>query len=190
MRVFIGVGHGGSDCGAEFAGLREKDINLDIALAMKVELEKYGVEVILSRSVDTEVSPMLRIKKANSCFPDLAVDIHVNAGGGTGFEAYVQTGKFKAESNTLAKFIEFEIKQLGKHSRGIKAKLDSKGKDYFGFLRDIRFPAVILEAAFIDSNDANNIKTKDKRKAYAVAYARGIIRYLGTRELSCEKVAS
>lgn len=38
-KVFLGVGHGGTDPGAVANGLREKDVNLGIALAAQKELE-------------------------------------------------------------------------------------------------------------------------------------------------------
>ncbi len=190
MRVFIGVGHGGLDSGAEGYGLKEKDINLDISLELKLELEKYGIEVCISRTFDIDTPAAYRIKKANSFIPDLAVDIHTNAGRGKGFEVYVSTGAHSNDERLAAKLIEEEIKKDGKHSRGIKTKLDTKGNDYFGFLRDVNFPSLILETAFIDSKDIRNVDSKDKRKAYARAYARGIIRYLGTKGLSCAKAAS
>ena len=41
-KVFIGVGHGGSDPGAVGNGFKEKDLNLDIALACYEALTKYG----------------------------------------------------------------------------------------------------------------------------------------------------
>lgn len=190
MRVFIGVGHGGLDSGAEGYGLKEKDINLDIALELKLELEKYGIQVGISRTFDIDNPIAYRIKAANRFVPDLAVDIHTNAGGGKGFEAYVSTGRYKNDEKLAAKLIEEEIKKDGKHSRGIKTKLDTEGKDYFGFLREVNFPSLILESAFIDSKDVMNINDKEKRKAYARAYARGIIRFLGTKVISCVKAAS
>ncbi|NBI84652.1 N-acetylmuramoyl-L-alanine amidase, partial [Clostridiaceae bacterium] len=49
-RVFIGVGHGGSDPGACANGLRESDVNLTMALAMKTALERAGVAVGISRT--------------------------------------------------------------------------------------------------------------------------------------------
>ena len=49
-RVFIGVGHGGSDPGAVANGMREKDINLVMGAMMKVELERHGLTVGISRN--------------------------------------------------------------------------------------------------------------------------------------------
>ena len=50
-KVFIGVGHGGTDSGA-VGHLVEKEVNLVEALACKDFLEMHGVEVLMSRAVD------------------------------------------------------------------------------------------------------------------------------------------
>ena len=87
-KVFLGVGHGGADPGAVANGLREKDVNLGIALAAKAHLERAGVVVRLSRYRDENDSLAEEIRECNAYNPDLAVDVHNNAGGGDGFEAY------------------------------------------------------------------------------------------------------
>lgn len=61
-KVFLGVGHGGSDSGATANGLKEKDINLNIALACKAELERYGVQVGISRLQDEDDPVELEVK--------------------------------------------------------------------------------------------------------------------------------
>ena len=51
-KIFIGVGHGGGDPGAVGNGLKEKDVNLSIALHLRDELKRHGVTVGISRTVD------------------------------------------------------------------------------------------------------------------------------------------
>ena len=179
MKVFIGVGHGGTDPGAVANGFMEKDLNLDMALMLKLELEKYGITVVISRTSDISHNAAHRIRMANSSGADIAVDLHVNAGAGRGFEAYVPLYRDAAQSRNLAKRIEEEIKGIGHLSRGIKTRKDEFGYDHFGFLRSINCPRVILECAFIDSLDINKINTPQKRMVIVKAYARGIIRYIG-----------
>ena len=91
-KVFIGVGHGGKDPGAVAGGLLEKDVNLVMALEMAQVLTRHGVEAALSRTVDEDDTLQEELREAKAFAPDLAVEIHNNAGGGDGFEAYVQTG--------------------------------------------------------------------------------------------------
>ena len=52
FKVFLGVGHGGKDCGAAANGFEEADINLNIAMACYDELVRNGVEVKMSRISD------------------------------------------------------------------------------------------------------------------------------------------
>ena len=176
-KVFIGVGHGGKDAGAVGNGLKEKDINLSIALHLREELQRHGVTVGISRTVDEDDTTSEEVRECNAFGADYAVDIHTNAGGGTGFEVYHTLGGGKGK--VLAQNIEAAVIAAGYKSRGLKTKANSAGKDYFGFIRQTSCPAVILECAFIDSADYQKINTEEKRKAFAVAYAKGILKTLG-----------
>ncbi len=176
-KVFIGVGHGGLDSGA-VSYLVEKDVNLVEALACRDFLESHGVQVLMSRTKDENDPLAEEIRECNAFNPDLAVDIHNNAGGGDGFECYYYSGG--GTSLTLAQNIEGEIKALGQNSRGCKTRLNSSGKDYFGFIRETRCPAVICEGCFVDNaTDAQIADTVEEQRAFGVAYAKGILRTLG-----------
>ena len=176
-KVFLGVGHGGKDPGAVANGLKEKDLNLAVALACKDELERHDVEVLMSRTNDDSEGLSERIKECNAFEPDLAGDIHCNAGGGDGAEVFHHykggTGK------TLANNILAEIEEIGQNSRGAKTKLNSSGNDYFGFIRQTDAPAVIVECAFVDSKDVQIIDTADEQKEMGVAIAKGFLKTLG-----------
>ena len=177
MRVFIGVGHGGTDSGA-VGHLVEKEVNLVEALACKDFLEMHGVEVLMSRTSDEDDPLTDEFKECNAFSPDLAVDIHNNAGGGDGFECFYHynggTGK------TLAQNIEAEVKTIGQNSRGCKIRLNSGGKDYYGFVRETVCPAVICEGFFVDNQtDVKIADTIEKQKIFGVTYAKGILRTLG-----------
>ena len=52
-KVFIGVGHGGSDSGA-VGYIVEKDVNLQMALTCRDFLTAYGVDVRMSRTKDED----------------------------------------------------------------------------------------------------------------------------------------
>ena len=178
-RVFIGVGHGGSDPGA--VGLvREADANLTIALELKRILEEVGVVVGISRTKDENDPLSEEIKEANAFAPDFAIDVHNNAGGGDGFEVFVQTGTHAAKSKEAGQAIERYVKAMGQNSRGVKTKLNDAGKDYFGFLRQVNYPAVIVEGFFVDNKkDATDFDTVAEQKKFASAYAAAILEHLG-----------
>ena len=177
-KVFIGVGHGGSDPGAVANNTKEKDLNLQIALACKDYLSQYGVEVKMSRTKDENDTLSDEIKECNAFSPDLAVDIHNNAGGGDGAEVFHHYGGGIGKS--LATNILDEITKLGQNSRGAKTRKNAAGRDYYGFIREIFAPAVIVECAFVDNaTDLEILATEGKRKSMGQAIAKGILKTLG-----------
>lgn len=177
-KVFIGVGHGGSDPGA-VGKVEEAAANLTIALKVRSELMRHGVTVKTSRLADVDNPLTTRIAQANAGAFDLAIDIHNNAGGGDGFEAYIQTGKHAAKSKACAAAVEKQVVAIGQKSRGLKTRLNASGKDYFGFLRQVNCPAVLFEGFFVDSSDALGFDTISEQQALGVAYAKGILAFLG-----------
>lgn len=177
-KVFLGVGHGGKDPGAVANGFEEADLNLAIALACQAELVRHGVSVLLSRTKDETEELSERIKECNAFKPDLAGDIHNNAGGGDGAEVFHHHGG--GTGKTLANNILAEVVKIGQNSRGTKVKKNSSGKDYFGFIRETVCPAVIVECAFVDNKkDIQIIDTAAEQKAMGVAIAKGFLKTLG-----------
>ncbi len=176
-KVFINPGHGGSDPGAVANGLREKDLNLTISLKVNEVLQRHGVTTLMSRYKDEDDSLNGLCVDCNNFNPDLAVSIHLNAGGGDGAEVFYSivggTGK------TLAQNILNEIVALKQQSRGIKTRKGSNGYDYYGFIRMTNAPAVIVEGAFLDTKDHELVDTKAEQEAMGIAIAKGILKTLG-----------
>lgn len=177
-KVFISAGHGGSDSGAVGNGFKEKDLNLSIAMACGNYLKSKGVEVQMSRVKDEDDDLNQEARESNAFGPDLTVSIHNNAGGGDGVEAWYSIvgglGKTCAE-NILA-----EVVKIGQNSRGAKTRKGSNGRDYYGFIRQTKAPAVIVECAFIDNaTDIQIINTESKRVVMGEAIAKGILKTLG-----------
>lgn len=177
-KVFISAGHGGSDSGAVGNGFKEKDLNLSIAMACGNYLKSKGVEVQMSRVKDEDDDLNQEARESNAFGPDLTVSIHNNAGGGDGVEAWYSIvgglGKTCAE-NILA-----EVVKIGQNSRGAKTRKGSNGRDYYGFIRQTKAPAVIVECAFVDNaTDIQIIDTEPERIAMGEAIAKGILKTLG-----------
>ena len=170
-KVFIGVGHGGSDPGACANGLRESDVNLVMALAMKAELERHGVTVGISRVKDENDRLAEEIRECNAFAPELAVEVHNNAGGGDGFECYI-SGKNQT-ARQLAERIEAEVKLIGQNSRGVKVSTS------LGWVNKVKAPAVLCEGFFLDSADRAIADTAEKQRRFGQAYARGVLGQLG-----------
>lgn len=87
--LVIDAGHGGRDAGAMGAFSKEKDINLNVALAFGryVENNCPDVKVIYTRKTDVFIPLMERANIANKNKADLFVSIHTNALPG-GKQAY------------------------------------------------------------------------------------------------------
>ncbi|WP_101842561.1 N-acetylmuramoyl-L-alanine amidase [Halobacillus sp. Marseille-P3879] len=172
-KIFIDPGHGGSDSGAEGNGLQEKDLTLEIALQTQgiLDHEYEGHSLQLSRTTDQKVSLDDRTDMANNWGADYLVSIHVNAGGGTGFESYTYNGSYpgKDETNRLSGIVHDEIvNQTGFNDRG-KKEAD------FHMVRESAMPAVLTENGFIDNGtDAEYLKSESYLTNIARGHAQGI----------------
>ena len=179
-KVFIGVGHGGKDPGATGNGLKEKDLNLSIALSCRDVLLRHGMSVKMSRTTDENDTLSDETKECNEYNPDYAIDIHNNAGGGNGAEVFYHfKGGFGKE---VAEDVLSEIVKLGQNSRGTKTRIGSDGKDYYGFIRNTVCPSNIVECAFIDNaEDIKIIDEAHEQKAMGEAIAKGILKAFGIK---------
>lgn len=92
--VVLDPGHGGKDPGCVYAGLKEKDLVLDMALEVKklLEANHKDIKVILTRSKDVYIPLEERTAIANAAKADLFISIHINAAknkNAKGIETYV-----------------------------------------------------------------------------------------------------
>ena len=179
VKVYIGIGHGGQDPGACANGMRETDLALTIGNYCTSYLRAAGVEVCQSRTADIDDDLNDKIRRCNAYYPAVAIDVHINAGAGQGFEVWAAQNS--TAGHKLAACIESFVKShAGQSSRGIKTKAGSSGADYFGWNRLVNAPSLILEAAFIDGEkDAAFLQDKNNLRRMGEAYAKGILQYLG-----------
>lgn len=85
--IVIDAGHGGAYPGAVYGGVKEKDINLKIALKLGALIEKElpGVKVVYTRKTDVALGSTLgedlsaRADIANRAEADFFISIHANA---------------------------------------------------------------------------------------------------------------
>jgi len=91
-KIVIDAGHGGRDPGTiGRSGLREKDVNLDIAKRLSLLFQSQGVKVAMTRSTDSFIPLPSRVDVANKSGADLFLSIHSNANrvrSLSGFEVY------------------------------------------------------------------------------------------------------
>ena len=79
--IVIDAGHGGKDVGAVDNQVKEKDINLAVALELGSLIKKKldDVKVVYTRDKDTYLTLQQRAEKANKANGDLFVSIHTNS---------------------------------------------------------------------------------------------------------------
>ncbi len=156
--VVVDAGHGGNDPGkVGTAGNLEKDINLEIALKLKAELEEQGIVVILTRDTDTNLATLgatnkktsdmsNRVELINESNATCLISIHQNAYSDPGIKgAQVFYCSQSEESKKLAETIQGSlIENLDpENHRQIKA-----GDDYY-LLKKTICPSVIIECGFL-----------------------------------------
>lgn len=173
-KVFIGVGHGGKDGGASAAGLVERDINLIMATACATTLQAAGVSVRMSRSNNTDTDTVSQeVAECKAYKPDVAIEIHNNAGGGDGFEVFTNSATNSIE---LAELIQREVLAIGQNSRGIKYN------KALAWTKQTGYPVVLCEGFFLDNaKDRQQFDTSAEQQALGVAYAHAILSYLGIK---------
>lgn len=195
--IVLDPGHGGSENGAYYGGIKEKVINFKIARACKAELEKYeGVKVYLTRTGDTTLSLPQRAAKAAKYDPDMLISIHNNAvdeEGTGGCEAWYPNkygpDSYGVKGKALGKSILNELHYEGLHNRGTKCKTGNGGHDYYGIIRNSKskgFPAIIVEHAFLDipAERTKYLSTDASLKRLGIADATGIAAYYGLKRFS------
>lgn len=179
-KVYVGIGHGGSDSGAVGNGFKEKDLTLSIGKYCNERLKQYGIETKISRTTDCDSSIRSKAAASDAFGADVCMDIHINAGGGNGSEVFYS--HVSPRGKKLAQAIVDATLKIGQNTRGIKTKLDTDGTDYFGMIRIPEAPAVLVECAFIDNKaDVQIINTEARRKVFGYAIADGVANYLGVK---------
>jgi len=151
VKIVVDSGHGGIDPGAVANGLREKDLNLDIGLgvAHKLELEYEDAQVILTRMGNETVSLRKRVEIANEANANFFLSLHVNAGGGSGFESFRHPQAF-----TNTKVLQYKIHdELMKFYRKFSRPDRGKKTANFYVLRETKMSAVLLENLFLDNTE-------------------------------------
>ena len=189
LSVVIDPGHGGHSAGAVGrSGLREKDVNLDVALRAYRRLQALGASVRLTRMDDNPVRPwrrgnraehqrelLARCELANALEADLFVSVHANARESNplqyrGTETYYR----KADSARFAGVMQQElVRAIQLPDGGVKRHPKS-----IVVLYRTEMPAVLVEIAYL-SNPADEalLATSALRDRAAIGIVNGIKRY-------------
>src|SRR5699024_2886397 len=107
------------------------------------------------------------------------VSIHINAGGGTGFESYVYNGLKQGKTTTYQRILHDEVMKMNK-----KHGVTDRGKKSANFhvLRVTTSPAVLTENLFIDTKkDADLLKKTSYINDVAEGHVQGIVKCLNLK---------
>ena len=179
--VIIDAGHGGSDPGALNGDIIEKDYTLKISNYMYDRFNDLGIPAVITRSMDTTLSPTERINVISPYIGstnDIVISNHLNAGGGDGAEVVYAL----RNDDTLSKMILENIKETGQNIRQwYQRKLPSNSnKDYYYIIRNTE-PAesVLVEYAFLDSTKDDKEQIRKNWDKWAEAVVKAVADYKG-----------
>lgn len=172
--IVIDAGHGGRDGGSEREGVKEKDINLSIALKVEQLLQSEGAKVMMTRVDDKEVSLKEITQISNKNKADLLVSIHQNAIDDNvtyGIETWFE--KTKSESGRLAELVqESIIESTNGKDRGLKFE------ESLYVTKNTEAPSVLVECGFISSNTERELLLNNNyQKSIASGIVKGIKQY-------------
>jgi N-acetylmuramoyl-L-alanine amidase len=168
VKIMLDAGHGGKDSGACGNGLMEKNLTLDIVKRIGALLSAYNVEVLYTRTDDTFIELSERAAMANRAKVDYFLSVHINeTPSGTGFESYVQVGT-DARTIALQNVIHQEVMKM--------IDVRDRGKQFkdLAVTRETRMPAILTENLFIDSRDAEKLKSNDYLQKIAQGHVNGL----------------
>ena len=196
VRVVIDPGHGGENLGAQYEDYTEKEMTMIVAQAMKEELEQYqGIEVYLTREGDAELSLKERAEYAAQMDADFLFCLHFNMSEHhTLFGAECWVSAFGENYSKGYSFASAEMELLtekGLYSRGIKTRLNDKGTDYYGIIRqavELDVPCVLIEHCHLDqANDQPYYDHGEKLREFGRLDATAVAQYFGLYSETLQK---
>lgn len=183
-RACLDPGHGGSQPGAVFSGVQEKEVNLVIAEYTMEGLAAVnpGIWVGLTRTFDRTMTLQERCEFSNNMSVDCFVSIHCNADPdpdapgmpeAKGEEIWFFKGSVKGMR--LSQCLADEVDRIfpDEPFRGIKMT------DALYVLKHTRAPACLIEVGFIDkSSSVETFADELTLRKIGALIARGINEYL------------
>lgn len=172
LRVLICAGHTLKGKGTGAVGyINESNENRVLAKKvvewLKVANTMSGIEIEVDYYEINESNSYLQnqVAAANKKNYDVVVQIHFNAGGGTGTETLYDKGSVRGK--TYAVKVNESLNNIFKN-RGAKERND------LYWLNNTKAPAILIETCFVDSKVDIDIYNKDKDRV-AKAIAEGLI---------------
>lgn len=180
--IVLDAGHGGKDRGTSANGIYESDINLAIVLKLRDELIKQGVDVILTRDGDYDLSsPNVdrrkksdfdnRIKLINSSDADMYISIHMNYL--TQPEYYGGQVFYTDGNEKLANVMQQSFVDNLKSPREEKKLIDT-----IYMFKQLKVPGVLIECGFLSNkNERYLLNNSDYQDKIVQTIIKGLIKY-------------
>lgn len=176
--IVVDAGHGGEDSGCLGFGIYEKDINLQIALKVKQNLEERGFRVLMTRETDEFLSKEERAELANSYQADAYVSIHQNTYEGSdksvsGIETWYDGADQSRDNARLAELVHQQtIKSTGANERVLWDIAD------LYVTNKTLMPACLIETGFLTNRkECRQLSTAEYQEKIAEGIAEGIEMY-------------
>lgn len=175
LRVVLDPGHGGMDPGCDHEGRIESEDNWKLALSVKAEMEKAGIEVIMTREDnDTKVFLKDRVEIANASGADYFISLHRNIGDGYGIETWMTANAGSATEKLTSNVHNALVNAGVQRDRGIKTGTETgEGSDYY-VIGNTTMPACLIEFGFINNAEDNRLYD-EKLESYAKAIATAVL---------------
>lgn len=193
--VLIDAGHGEPDGGAVSAdGVKESDINLQIASKLQKSLVSKGYQVIMTREDESNISGLNddstirsiktrdinnRVNLANSCGADFMISIHMNKYEDPKYYGW-QTfySKNSEQGKKLAECIQIGIKE----STGLENKREALKIEGIKIIDKTTIPVVIVECGFLSNpEECKKLQNEDYQSQIVNGIVCGIESYLKTQ---------
>lgn len=164
--IVLDAGHGGKDKGTSVDNVYESDINLDIILKLRNALVKQGVEVILTRDGDFDLSSPSasrrkksdfdnRIKLINESKADFYISVHMNYLNDSryyGAQVFYVNGNEKVANVFQDKFINY-----------LKSPMKAKElNDSIYMYKKLTVPGVLIECGFLSNSNERILLKSDE----------------------------
>ena len=180
--IVIDPGHGGIDSGCSFGDVMEKDINREIAWAVRRKLINMGYKVELARKGDDYVDKLDRVEEANRENAILYVSIHQNScevDSVAGIETWYDDNNTAGDSKRLAKLVQQETV---KATRAVGRELVPDSE--LCVLNKSNMPSCLIETGFLSNKDERGkLSTEEYRDQVAEGIAKGIDLYLNPKTM-------
>ena len=190
FKICLDPGHGGqkhiSDYKRGPTGVREADVNLQVALHLRNMLQEVGATVVMTRVDDSYVSLATRSQIANESGADFFISLHHNGidNPETNYTStwYHGDADDSRQSLDLARYVQQGVSDALQLPRSPATGLFSDklvAASGFGVLRLTKCPAVLCEASFLSNPEEEaRLKEDDYLKKEAYGYFFGLARYV------------